>query len=147
MVKVFTRTLALLLFLDLFFAGCPTSLAQSDDPSVLNQQVINLYKEGKYREAIPIAEKVLAIDKKVLDPENNLTVIAIENLAILYNSIGAYAKAEPLYQQILLIKEKLLGPENPDTAAAMNNLALVYEEMRDYAKAEPLYRRELVAKN
>jgi tetratricopeptide (TPR) repeat protein len=146
MVKATLRALALLLVSDLFFGGCPTSFGQSDDPSVPNQQAINLYKEGKYQEAIPIAEKVLDLDKKILGPENPLTVIAIGNLAILYNSIGDYAKAEPFYLQVLLIREKLLGPDNPDTAAAMNNLALVYDEMGDYSKAEPLYQQALEVK-
>jgi len=138
--------LVLILVVDFFIGGCLTSFGQTDDPALLNQQAIKLYKEGKYREAIPIAEKVLAIDEKLLGPENPSTVIAIANLALLENCLGDYAKAEPFYQQVLQIKEKLLGPTNPDTAAAMNNLALVYDEMRDYAKAEPLYQEALATK-
>ena len=68
---------------------------------------------------------------------------SLNNLAVLYDSMGDYAKAEPLYRRALAIHEKALGPEHPDTATSLNNLAGLYNSMGDYAKAEPLYRRAL----
>ena len=39
----------------------PAMAQQGDDADVLNAQVIKLYGEGKYTEAIPLAEKSLAL--------------------------------------------------------------------------------------
>jgi CHAT domain-containing protein/Tfp pilus assembly protein PilF len=116
------------------------SLQQGNE---LNQEVIRLYQQGRYSEAIPAAERVVAICEKALGPEHPDTALALNNLAELYRTMGAYDKAEPLYQRSLAIYEKALGSEHPDTALALNNLAQLYSTMGDYDKAEPLYRRSL----
>ena len=46
-----------LLALSLWILACPESLAEDDDPIVLNQQVLRLTEQWKFQEAIPIAEK------------------------------------------------------------------------------------------
>ena len=109
----------------------------------LNQNVIQLYQQGRYAEAIPYAEKVLTIYEKVLGPEHPLTAQSLSNLALLYNNMGAYEKVEPLVRRSLAIREKALGLEHPDTANSLNNLALLYDTMGAYEKAEPLYLRSL----
>src|SRR5258708_20873945 len=67
--QTLAKWLVLLLGLDLFVGGCPRSFAQNNDSGLLNQQQNKLYQEGKYQEAIPIAEKLLAIRAKELGPE------------------------------------------------------------------------------
>jgi hypothetical protein len=76
--KALTTQLVLILVLDLLIGGCPRSFGQVDDPGLLNQQVTKLYKVGKYREVIPIAERVLEIDKYILGPEDTAIVTAID---------------------------------------------------------------------
>jgi len=44
----------------------PATAQQGDDADALNSQVIKLYGEGKYAEAIPLAQRVLAIREKAL---------------------------------------------------------------------------------
>lgn len=109
----------------------------------LHQQVIKLYREGRYKEAIPIAEQALAIREKSLGPEHPDVATSLNNLAELYRALGDYPKAEPLYRRSLAIQEQSLGPEHPDVALSLNNLAGIYEALGDYPKAEPLYRRAL----
>jgi tetratricopeptide (TPR) repeat protein len=72
----------------------------------LNQQVIELYKQGKYNEAIPLAEQALAIRKQQLGDNHPLTATSLNNLAYLYQSQGRYNEAEPLYKQALAIIKK-----------------------------------------
>jgi tetratricopeptide (TPR) repeat protein len=67
---------------------------------VLNQQVLRLYQEGKYQEALPIAEKLLAIRKRVLGSEHPDTAITLNDLAGLYDHMGNYARAEPLFKRV-----------------------------------------------
>ncbi|MBD2210878.1 tetratricopeptide repeat protein [Nostoc linckia FACHB-104] len=109
----------------------------------LNEQVMQLYQQGRYSEAIPLAQRVLAIQEKVLGTEHPDVAQSLNNLALLYKSQGSYAKAEPLYLRSLAIREKVLGREHPDVAQSLNNLALLYKSQGNYAKAEPLYLRSL----
>ena len=78
----------------------------SSEADRLNEQVNQLYKAGKYSEAIPIATRVLELRKKALGPDHPDTATSLNNLAELYRSMGDYAKAEPLYERALKISEK-----------------------------------------
>ncbi|MBD2355712.1 tetratricopeptide repeat protein [Tolypothrix sp. FACHB-123] len=109
----------------------------------LSQQVMQLYQQGKYSEAIPLAEKALTIREKVLGKEHLDVALSLNNLAALYREQGRYAKAEPLYLRSLAIREKVLGKEHPDVATSLNNLAALYDSQGNYAKAEPLFLRSL----
>ena len=115
-----------------------------DKAKFLNQQVIKLYKQGRYQEAIKVAQQTLTIQEKALGPDHPDVATSLNNLALLYKTLGDFAKAEPLYKRALAIWEKTLGPEHPDVATSLNNLANLYVSLGDYAKAEPLYKRALV---
>ena len=80
-----------------------------ENVKILNQEVSKLYQQGRYEEAIPIAEKVLKIREKVLGPRHPETAISLNSLAGLYLFMGAYDNAEPLYRRSLAISEKVLG--------------------------------------
>jgi CHAT domain-containing protein/Flp pilus assembly protein TadD len=109
----------------------------------LNQQVLQLVKEGQYSQAIPIAERSLAITEKLLGKEHPLVAISLNNLAILYREQGNYQKAEPLFVRSLAIREKVLGKEHPDVAESLNQLGKLYYAEGNYQKAEPLFVRSL----
>lgn len=114
----------------LFLAiSLPHALAQSlDEAKRLNQQAIQLYKQGRYDEAIRIAKEVLAIYEKTLGPDHPSTALGLNNLAFLYKVTGRYTEAESLYKRALAIYEKTLGINHPDTAGSLNNLAGLYLE-------------------
>jgi tetratricopeptide (TPR) repeat protein len=109
----------------------------------LNNQAVELYQQGKYNEAIPLAEQVLAIRKKVLGDNHPDTATSLNNLALLYKSQGRYSEAEPLYQQALAIRKQQLGDNHPDTATSLNNLAELYRVQGRYSEAEPLFKEAL----
>ena len=109
----------------------------------LNNKLLELSNAGQYDEALPLAERALAIRERVLGAEHPGTADSLNNLALLYDNKSDYAKAEPLLQRALAIREKALGAEHPDTAQSLNNLALLYDNKGDYVKAEPLYQRAL----
>ena len=103
--QTLAKGLVLLLGLPLFLDKGPRAFAQDNDPFVLAQQIAKLSQEGKYGEAIPIAEKLLSIDKRFFGPEHRETADDLNNLAFIYYLINDYAKAEPLYQQAIQIRE------------------------------------------
>jgi CHAT domain-containing protein/Tfp pilus assembly protein PilF len=127
-------------------ANLPHSTQQSaelEEAKQLNKQVDQLYQQGQYATAIPLAERALAIREEVLGPEHPVVAQSLNSLAVLYREQGNYSQAEPLYQRSLAIREKVLGPEHPDVALSLNNLAVLYQEQGDYSSAEPLYQRSL----
>jgi CHAT domain-containing protein len=109
----------------------------------LNQQVIQLYQQGKYNEAIPLAEQALAIIKQQLGDNHPLTAQSLNNLAELYRVQGRYSEAEPLYNQALAIIKQQLGDNHPLTAQSLNNLAALYYSQGRYSEAEPIYKQAL----
>ena len=126
--------------------GQSSSIWDTADAAALNQQVTQLYNQGHYSEAIPLAQRALAIREKALGPDHPDVAASLNNLAVLYRVQGRYAEAEPLFKRALAIKEKAFGPDHPDVALSLNNLALLYQNQGRYADAEPLYKRALAIK-
>src|SRR5262249_38057145 len=116
---------------------------QTDDINELNKRVLELYRAGRYSDAIQIAQRVLAIREKALGRDHPDVAGALNNLARLYSDQGRYADAEPLYRQSLAISEKVLGRDHPDVARSLNGLAVLYVDQGRYADAEALYQRSL----
>ena len=103
-------------------SGLSTAGAQEADIAEalrLTGQVVQYYATGQYQEAIPLAQRALAITEKARGPEHPDTAAALSNLAMLYQTISAYAEAAPLYEHALAILQKALGPEHPNTAVAL----------------------------
>jgi tetratricopeptide (TPR) repeat protein len=138
-----TKSPFVLLALGLWILACPALLAKGDDPNALNKQVTQLIEQGKYQEAIPIAERAVEVAKRAGGPEHPETAAALNNLGLLFTKIGDYGKAEPPLQEALRIRQKVLGPEHPDTAQSLNDLAVLYLDTHEYAKAEPLLKEAL----
>jgi len=132
-----------LLALCLWIFACRASLAKEVNLVALNQRIYKLFEEGKYQDAIPLAEKAVEIARRTRGLEDLDTAISLNSLGVLYESMGEYTKAEPLIQEALRIRQKVLGSEHSDTASSLNNLAMLYHYMGEYAKAEPLYQEAL----
>jgi tetratricopeptide (TPR) repeat protein len=123
----------------------PPSLGDAEFAEVkqLYQQFSELYRQGKYEEAIPFAKRILTITEKALGEYHQLVAVSLNNVALLYSSQEKYTQAEPLYQRALDIYEKELGKEHREVATSLNNLAGVYFGQGKYTQAESLYQRAL----
>jgi CHAT domain-containing protein/Tfp pilus assembly protein PilF len=99
--------------------------------------------EGKYDEALPLAEGALESRERLLGTEHPDVAAAIDNLADIYTERGAYVKAGPLYRRALETREKVLGKDHPDTAESLSDLAALYYYEGKYEEAELLYRRAI----
>ena len=80
MARLLAKSPGVLTALGLWILLCPALLAQDDDPNALNQQVNQLIVQGKYQEAIPIAERAIEVSKRVRGPEQPETAAALNNL-------------------------------------------------------------------
>jgi CHAT domain-containing protein len=90
----------------------------------------------------PEAEKwyleAIAIREKVLGKQHSDYAGVLNNLAILYKSMGNYDQAEPLYLEAMETRKKALGKEHPNYATSLYNLALFFQDIGKYEKAEQL---------
>jgi hypothetical protein len=74
----------------------PVAKAQTptkdDDPAELNRWIVELYHQGKFKEAIPLAEKLVALSKQTKGDEDPDTATELNNLAVFYQAMGDYPK-------------------------------------------------------
>jgi CHAT domain-containing protein/tetratricopeptide (TPR) repeat protein len=118
--------------------------AQGDDELArLRSEVSRLHGQGKYADAVPVAERYVAVARRKHGEEHPEVATALGWLGSVKQALGLYADAEPPYRRSLAIHEKALGPNHPDVAQSLNSLALLYRTEGRYADAEPLYRRSL----
>jgi CHAT domain-containing protein len=108
-----------------------------------NAKIGDLYKRGKFTEAIPLAQEVVQVRQRLLGDASPYYAAGLNSLASLYEAQGDYVRAEPLLRQSLDIWKKTLGENHPAYATGLNNLAVLYYFQGDYARAEPLYRQTL----
>jgi CHAT domain-containing protein/Flp pilus assembly protein TadD len=123
---------------------CGTTLVMGqgtlEEAKRLNNQVRRLSDQGKYEEAIPLAERALEIRTRTGNvSEDSDYFESLLSLASLYSLTGRDAKAIPLFLQVAEIARNALGPEHPAYATTLNNLADSYRKAGHYEKAEPLF--------
>ncbi|MCH2047130.1 MAG: CHAT domain-containing protein [Trichodesmium sp. ALOHA_ZT_67] len=105
----------------------------------LNDKAFELYKQGKYDEAVPLLEQSLKIRLQLLGAEHPDVAESLNNLAVLYYAQGRYTEAEPLLIQALEMIKKFLGAEHPYVAQSLENLAVLYSDQGRYTEAEPFF--------
>ena len=134
-----------LIILALAFLGTMPSVVHAQGAGiewdVLNQEVMELYRAGKYDRAVIVAQKALQVAEQNVGPDHPDVATSLNNLAGLYRTQGDYAKAEPLYKRSLAIWEKALGPDHPDVATSLENLAALYRDTNRGSAADALEQR------
>jgi CHAT domain-containing protein/Tfp pilus assembly protein PilF len=120
-----------------------SAFAEQTPVDQLNAQVAELYRQGKYAEALPIAAEALQVAQASFGPGDSRVAITFNNLAEIYEELGRFAEAEPMFQSAIRINEVALGPDHPDLASELGNLATLYVDIGRYSDAEPLYLRTL----
>jgi len=109
----------------------------------LNQKFNQLYNEGKFNEAILVAEQALILAQSLHPGDHSDVALSLNNLASLYDSQGRYCEAEPLYKQALEMIQRLFQGDHPHVASSLNNLAGFYNSQGRYSEAEPLLQQAL----
>jgi tetratricopeptide (TPR) repeat protein len=135
------KVIAALLIGFFLFVPHPAPAQELDEATVLDQKIEQLWRQGSYSDAIPLAKRLLSIHETALGPDDPKVATALYNLAELYRIREHYTDAEPLFKRSLAIKEKAFGPDHFKVATVLNNLALLYEDQDRYAEAEPLLKR------
>ena len=109
----------------------------------LIQVALTLNALDRRKEAEPLYQRALAIDQKLLGPNDPEVATILTNLGGVYRDTGRLAEARDLLTRGMSIREKALGPNDPSVANSANNLAALLQEEGKYAEAEALDRRAL----
>src|SRR3990170_937902 len=102
----------------LFFAFALSVLsiplvAQQERWDGLNQQLAELYRNGRYEEGIPVAQQALRVAESTFGPTHFSVATSLNNLAEMYRLLGRFDEARPLYERALRMAETEVGPDNP----------------------------------
>ncbi|WP_328456321.1 tetratricopeptide repeat protein [Streptomyces sp. NBC_00386] len=124
-------------------AHCPGTETISHLAVLLGQAATYLMARGQAAQALPLAERALAITEAALGPDHPTTAIILGNLATTYSALARYTEALPLEERALAITEAALGPDHPNTARCLGNLASTYGDLGRHADALPLAERAL----
>jgi CHAT domain-containing protein/tetratricopeptide (TPR) repeat protein len=113
------------------------------DIDALNGKVVALLSEARFAEALPLAQRSVALTKARHGEDHRLYATALINLASVLEATNRLAEAEPLFRGALAIDENTYGPDDPHTAISLGNLAGLLRNANRLAEAEPLLRRAL----
>ena len=126
--------------------AAPKSAAQSPElleAEKLNAEVVELYKAGKFDEAVPLAKRVLQIREKTLAPNHDLIVSALINLGEVYRSLKKYGEARTYYQRLLTIYEQASTKDPAAMASVLDVLAYLNYRQFNFDATEKAYQRAL----
>lgn len=121
----------------------PEQSAELTEAARLNNQVVDLYKQGKCDEALPLARRVVETMERIHGENNARTASALINVAELHRAKGNHSEAKRLYERALSIYEKLFGLDHLNNAIIVESLALINYLRGDYKNSETLYLRAL----
>jgi tetratricopeptide (TPR) repeat protein len=103
----------------------------------------SLEQQERFREALPLRERIRALRRKVLGDDHSVTASSEADISFNLQSQGRYQEAEEGYQRALDIFRKRLGEDHPDTAATYNNVAYCKLVLGRYREAEKGFRQVL----
>lgn len=90
----------------------------------MSNQGVVLMNQGKFKEALPIMEKVVELSKKIQGPDNPQTLISIHNLAAVHLQMRRPDLAHPLFKEVLESEVKALGETHPNSLDSLKNYAM-----------------------
>ena len=119
------------------------ALAKEKDNATIALDLNALSKLVDPPEAIPLLERALAVDRRVLGTMHAETATTEANLAGLLADSPRNTEAIRLASEALNVFEQTVGRENPRTAVVASILGYAYEVKGDRKQAERMYRLAL----
>jgi tetratricopeptide (TPR) repeat protein len=99
--------------------------------SLLDRASTYLRERGQYQQAMPIAERALAVTEAALGPADPEVAWRCDTLGRVLNNLGDLEGARAQYERALDIGERALGPDHPSVAVWRNDLGTVLWDLGD----------------
>lgn len=112
----------------------------------LNILALSLRMQRKPEEALPFAQRLVAVRARRYGPDNIQTAIALHNDAEILIALDKLADAEAAQRAAVRVFEAKLGPNHYMTALGLHNMGAIRLKQKRYAEAEQYLRRALAAK-
>ncbi len=106
----------------------------------LTREMNENFHAGRYAEAVPQAERILALHEKKLGADHPTTADAAADLGTLYHKLDD-GRAEGLVLRAVTALEKAHGADHPDVLLRVLDLGNLYKDRHDLTRAEPLLLR------
>ncbi len=107
----------------------------------LSAQIVKLYREQKYDEALPLAKREVELREKVLGAEHQTVAVALFNFASIYLATKRYREAELLFKRSLMINEKAFGTDSLKLYPMLESYAFALFGDGKYVDAEKQLKR------
>jgi CHAT domain-containing protein len=107
----------------------------------LNNQVSELLRQGKYKEALPVAMDALQVAKGTYSPDHPNLATALDAAGAVFYHLGNYKNSEELYKLALEVQQNALRSGHRDSegfATTLSNLGVLYLDEGRYSEAKPL---------
>ena len=101
---------------------------------------------GKPDEALPVAQRLVAVRTRQHGPDDPATAIALHNNAEILIAQNRFAEAGQLQLKALAIFEKKMGPKHVNTATGLHNMGTILLRQEQYSEAEKYLGLTLAAK-
>ena len=109
---------------------------QANNLERLVYQVNVLTSEGRYTEAIPLAERMVELTEEKFGSEHIEVAAKLNDLGRLYFRQGQdIGKSIVVVKRALMIYQKAYGPNHLDVASTLNNLVILYD-LQGYNQVE-----------
>ena len=112
----------------------------------LSTLALALRLQGKQEEALPLAQRLVAVRTRHYGVDDPATGIALHNNAEILIAQGQVAEAAKLEGRALAVFQKKLGANHFYTAATLHNMGAILLKQEKYGEAEKYLRRALAAK-
>ncbi|WP_436534208.1 tetratricopeptide repeat protein [Actinoplanes sp. HUAS TT8] len=129
---------------ELVSSGDPESGRPAADFSwILDRTAGYLRSQGRFREALSLAERALTLIETVSGPDDPAVGSRLNTLSSILVDLGEFDRARTMAERALAIVEAVLGPEHPQVSVGLSNVAIVLRELGDIDSARALAERSL----
>lgn len=108
----------------------------------LRRELKEAYTAGEYKKALILGKNILEQYFENGDAETLEYAFDMNNLGVIFDSMGMYEKAAEYYQKAANLKQQKAG-DTLSYADTLNNLAIMYNQMEAYEKALELHQKVL----
>jgi serine/threonine-protein kinase len=95
---------------------------------------------GLFSQAQTLFARALDLQRRVLGPNDPLTLTSLSRLAVVLTEEGNYPDGEKLQREAFVARTRVLGPEHPDTINSMARLATILNLLGQNAEAVKMKR-------
>ncbi len=118
-------------------------LARLDNAGQLAQQAIELNRQGRSRQALPLAREAFESRQTILGERHFRSLESELTLEVVLMDAGEMADSERVRNRLLPIAKSVYGENHPEYAKCLRSAAALNDAMGQHLKAEPLYRQAI----